>query len=211
MELKAFFAPVLAHFRTLREGVHAASVKVDPGGGPLVTLDVVGPAGDDSPPLVLDYALGVPARGEGRAVAVGFADPTHVGLAGKGERRLFARDLLGNPVCTVWLRDDGTIELFNNVANVKISSVGTIEAKNANGSLVLSSAGALSAAVKTADIANGAGSLALDASGVWTINGATITADGDFITADGKSLRLHTHPQANDSGGNVEQPTGPPV
>ncbi len=44
-----------------------------------------------------------------------------------------------------------------------------------------------------------------------TINGARITENGDVITAGGISLKNHTHNQANDSGGNIEAPTDPPL
>lgn len=62
----------------------------------------------------------------------------------------------------------------------------------------------------SATLSNGAGYLTLEASGEVIINGATITTGGDVITAAGISLDGHTHPQANDSGGNTEQPTGAP-
>lgn len=43
------------------------------------------------------------------------------------------------------------------------------------------------------------------------INGAKITPSGDVVTASGVSLDNHPHNQANDGGGNTEQPTDAPT
>lgn len=49
------------------------------------------------------------------------------------------------------------------------------------------------------------------APGGFDLNGAQITSGGDVITANGVSLDGHPHNQANDSGGNTEQPTDAPT
>ena len=63
------------------------------------------------------------------------------------------------------------------------------------------------------------GSIAITSTGDIDINGATIGTDGTItspvalvapsIVAGGKELAGHNHNQVNDSGGNVEAPTGP--
>lgn len=60
-------------------------------------------------------------------------------------------------------------------------------------------------------IFNDAGAFTLEPSGDVVINGVRITVAGDVIAANGVSLIGHTHPQANDSAGNAEQPTGVPI
>ena len=58
-------------------------------------------------------------------------------------------------------------------------------------------------------ITNTAGTFTMLADGDVVINGITLKADGsDIVLANGRSLMYHGHPQANDSAGNVEQPTG---
>jgi len=57
---------------------------------------------------------------------------------------------------------------------------------------------------------NDNGYFRLRSDGVVEANNATIPTDGDVITSDGISLRNHTHPQPDDSGGNTEADTGAP-
>ena len=58
-------------------------------------------------------------------------------------------------------------------------------------------------------IANSLGAIELKADGSVDINGATITATGDVITALGRSLDLHVH--AITSGSSAPGPTAPPT
>lgn len=67
-------------------------------------------------------------------------------------------------------------------------------------------------------IKNDAVSIVIDGSkvtgiapGGFDLNGARIPANGDVITASGVSLDNHPHNQANDGGGNAEQPTDAPT
>ena len=58
-------------------------------------------------------------------------------------------------------------------------------------------------------ITNTVGTFVMQPTGDVVINGIILKADGsDIILATGKSLMHHSHPQANDSAGNTEQPTG---
>jgi len=56
-------------------------------------------------------------------------------------------------------------------------------------------------------IKNSLGSFEMKVSGEFEINGATITIDGDFITAAGISLDTHVHEQGNDSDGDIQEDT----
>lgn len=60
-------------------------------------------------------------------------------------------------------------------------------------------------------IKNSSGEIELQSSGLIKANDAEIKTDGDIVTSDGKSLRNHIHPQGNDSDGDTEVDTGPPV
>lgn len=57
-------------------------------------------------------------------------------------------------------------------------------------------------------IKNSIGEFEMATDGTVTINGAQITPTGDFITASGKSLNLHTHPQGVDSASDSQANTG---
>ncbi len=63
----------------------------------------------------------------------------------------------------------------------------------------------------TAILSNDNGSLTLQPSGQFLINGARITTGGDVITAAGVSLDNHPHDQGNDSDGDAEVATDPPT
>ena len=63
----------------------------------------------------------------------------------------------------------------------------------------------------TAILSNDNGSLTLQPSGQFLINGARITTGGNVITAAGVSLDNHPHDQGNDSDGDSEVATEPPT
>lgn len=156
-----------------------ADIKLDPGGGENRTAEHFQPANMASRPLPEDYVVTVPVPGAGRVAVVAFVDPGAPDDLAPGDAMLYARDSNGARSVSVRLDSDGTL---------------------------------------TAQ--NGGGSLTLEASGNVIINGVTIdtngniTAPGDGVfqgstlSVAGKNVNGHTHPQANDSGGNVEQPVG---
>lgn len=88
-------------------------VKVDPGGGAVITCTQFGPPGLDAPPLAGDYAAVVTAPGDSSKIIVGYADPTNEGTAEAGEYRAYSRDADGVPMVWVHLKADGTARIEN--------------------------------------------------------------------------------------------------
>jgi len=86
------------------------AVKVDPGGGDLLTADHFAPVGDDSPPLAGDFAALEESAGAGAEQATGYSDDTEK-KAAPGEKRVYARDAAGEVVAELWLKGDGSIEI----------------------------------------------------------------------------------------------------
>lgn len=104
-------------------------VKVDPGGGANVTSRQFSSPGDDSVPLPGDTALQLPGPGAGREQTAGYADTANAKKAGPGEKRGYARDSDGNPVCEVWCKADGSIVLEvlkSGGAPIEINTTGTV-------------------------------------------------------------------------------------
>jgi len=171
----------LAFYRQTKNGVKYSLSKVDPGGGANLSAEHFSSAGDDSYPLENDYVLLVKIPRTGGVGAVGYIDPNNQQKSNKGEKRIYARNLSGVEVVEVWLKNDGS-----------------------------------------ALISNGTGGITLLANGTINLNGATIDTTGKIVSpaaieaatslkVGGKEMLTHTHTQANDSGGNVEQPTSAPV
>lgn len=201
-------ARLLSFVRLSRNGANISDVKVDPGGGPNVTAEHMADAGDDSHPLVTDYVALNSDSGSGREMVIGYLDPINTPKALVGDKRIYARiPNTGLAVVEVWLKNDG--EAF---------------ISNANGSVTLRPDGGtiVTTPQSTFDVAadgsingdNGNGSFELQAGGDFSVNGVTIDQSGNVIvptslTLNGKELAEHTHSQANDSGGNAEQDTGP--
>ena len=181
-----FIARVLSFTRTTRNGAKLSDVKLDPGGGPNITGEHFADAGDDSHPLPTDYAAAISIPRDGGKVPVGYADPINAPKATPGDKRIYGRDAsTGDTVNEVWLKADGAVLITN-----------------ANGSFELKADGSI------AGVSPG-GSFELESGGDFIVNGVTITAAGDVITALGKSLDLHTHPIT--SGSSAPGPTGPPT
>jgi hypothetical protein len=105
------------------------------------------------------------------------------------------------------LEKSGNASLTNgNGSNsVTLASSGDVTLVNSSGSITIASSGLIT-------LANAGGSIALNLDGSVAFgNGAAITAAGDMVTATGKSMSNHTHPQGIDSDGNTQQNTGSPV
>ena len=105
------------------------------------------------------------------------------------------------------LTASGNIELNNGPASSSavLASSGDVTLSNGGGSITLANSGLIT-------LANGGGSIVLNVDGSVSFgNGASITAAGDMVTATGKSMSNHTHPQGNDNAGDVQQNTGSPV
>lgn len=182
-----FLATVLEFTRSVVDGAQAPEVKVDRGGGDAVTGYHFAPPGDDAQPLKSDVAYLGRTEGKGTAQVLGYQDPANAGLAGPGERRLYARSADGTVVAQLWLKADGTVVLSNDLGSVELAADGTITATNGQASAALAIDGA-------ASLSNALGGIAVDAAG----NVTATTPLGTF----GAGTHLHPSPFG---------PTGPPM
>lgn len=106
--------------RTTTDGVPGVDVRVDLGGGHIVTAEHFGDLGDDSLPLPGDVAIIVPGDGTGTWQIVGYGDPATLTKAGAGEKRVYSRSAPGVAAAHVWAKADGTIVIEGLLSGGKI-------------------------------------------------------------------------------------------
>ena len=87
-------AKLLSFVRVTRHGIPVSDVKVDPGGGAIVTLENFSPIGDDAHPLPGDYVYGGSVEGTGRESILGYVDPLNEPTSQPGDKRIYASDLV---------------------------------------------------------------------------------------------------------------------
>lgn len=98
--------------RVTRNDVKVTDVKCAPGGNADITVEHFSDSGDDAHPLPDDYLFVVEAPGTGRWVAVGYIDTVNDPKATPGEKRMYSRNIDGQPVTEIWLKSDGTIAIY---------------------------------------------------------------------------------------------------
>ena len=220
-------ARVLSFLRTERNGAKLSDVTLDPGGGPNITGEHIADAGDDAYPLTTDYAATMSIPRDGGRVSVGYADPINTPKAEAGEKRIYGRDATtGQAVNEVWLKADGSVLTDNANGSVELKANGEIVSTNAGGSVSLKPDGTLSATAVnsmtfTAPVFNFVGNMIITGSltlgGIFSAIAGSLAATGGMgmtggdITADGKSVKTHTHAQGNDSNGDSEVETNAPT
>lgn len=125
---------ILSFTRALIGATKTSDVKIDRGGGDTRTPQHFSDAGDDSYPLAGDYAQTVDQAGSGRDSVVGYVDPKNEQKANAGEKRIYARDAnSGATVVEVWLKNDGTATIFNNLGVITLQPDGEV---NINGARI---------------------------------------------------------------------------
>jgi len=174
-------AKLLSFTRALFNGAKVTDVTIDLGGGNNKTAHHFSSPGDDSFPLKTDYLLTSSVPGSGKEVVHGYIDPVNDPVAQEGDKRIYGRD-----------PNTGNV-----VNQVWLQSDGSIVISNSNGSILM------------------------QVDGTVNINGVTIDPSGTVIadtvdvatslTIDSIEMKTHTHTQANDSSGDSQVPTGPPV
>lgn len=213
---------ILSFVRALRNGANVSDVKVDRAGGDNRIPEHFADPGDDSFPLITDYAVSGDLDGGTRSAVFGYLDPINEPKAEAGEKRIYGRDAAtGIAVVDLWLKNDGTAITENAngkttlapdgsttiespVGTFTVAADGTITGSNASGSFQLQPGGGFV-------LNSGTGSLELQSGGDFIVNGAKITAAGEVINAAGKVLGTHTHPQGVDSNSDTQQNTGAPL
>ena len=165
---------------------------VDAGGANYLSCEYYQSSGEDTYPVPGDYVLLVPALQNGQHIAIGIVDTDNAQNAAIGESRTYSRNASGQEQASVWLKNNGDIELTNGTAS------GTLAA---NGAILFT---------------NGAGSFGLDSGGNFIVNGVTIDTGGNIsgaatMEAGGVEFTVHIHTQPNDAAGNGQAPTSPPL
>lgn len=201
---------VLAFTRVTRNDAKISDVKIDPGGGPVITAEHYGPAGDDAHPLTTDYVLAVGTPRTGGAAVAGYIDPINTPKAQPGDKRIYARDSdTGATVVEVWLKNDGTATVFNASGSITLRP---------DGGAIITTPGSTFDAKADGSIKgdNGNGSFELQAGGDFVVNGVIIDTSGNItsptsvsapsILADSKELSDHDH--SITSGSSAPGPTG---
>lgn len=140
-----FLATIVEFVRSVVDGTQAPEAKVDRGGGDAVTGYHFAPPGDDSQPLPGDLAFLGRDEGAGNAQLLGYQDPKNAGVAGPGEKRIYARSSAGAPVCEVWLKADGSVLVSNEACSVELGADGAVALANATGSVSLDASGNVTA------------------------------------------------------------------
>jgi hypothetical protein len=107
---------ILDSERVQSEGAEVTDLKVDMGGGDIVSVQLICPPGVDALPLAGEYVDFERSSGSGVGVANGTYDPKLEPKAEPGEIGFVARDALGSVVTQVYLRKDGTARIVGNVS-----------------------------------------------------------------------------------------------
>lgn len=111
---------------TERDAAGVLTVRVDPGGGAVVSAEHFAPAGDDSRPRPGDFAAIEGSAGTGTEQITGYHDATP-GVAEEGEVRKYSRNADDEVVAVLWLKRDGSLELESlNGAPLRLKTTGAI-------------------------------------------------------------------------------------
>lgn len=195
---------VLSFVRRVRTGANVSEVTLNQGGDTTKLSEHFSDPGDDSQPLVQDYALASKIPRNGGAAIVGYIDPVNAGKALPGDKRIYARSSSGVPVSEVWLKNDGDVLLSNGNGSVLLKTDGSIKGSNSSGSFELEVGGDFLVNTVRIDTSGN-----IDAPGDID-SGGTVTApnlDGTAsVKAATKELAGHIH-----LAGTVPGNTGPNV
>jgi hypothetical protein len=118
-------AIVVSFERVNDDDGHGIDVKCDVGGD-TITVPNFSVPGIDAPPLEGDSVALSESHGSGAEQAVGYEDTRNAGSAAGGEIRLYARDADGAPMCTIWLRGDGRVQLSNENGSFEMAANGNV-------------------------------------------------------------------------------------
>lgn len=109
-----------------RNGAKVGDAKIDPGGGPNLTVEHFSSPGDDSYPLPGDYVATVATKNTGRESCIGYIDPANAQLAAAGEKRIYARDGNGATTVELWLKNTGEAVLANVNGSITLEAGGDV-------------------------------------------------------------------------------------
>lgn len=107
-------AKILSFIRLKRNDANVTDVKIDIGGGENVTSEHFSSPGDDSNPLITDYAIATSVTKTGSLAIVGYLDPINEAKTLPGEKRIYSRDEdQGAVKSELWMKQDGSVLISN--------------------------------------------------------------------------------------------------
>ena len=114
--------------------IKGRKIKIDSGGGNIITADLYLPPGDDSKPLKMDYVAAMFILKSGAAVVIDSADLQNALLTDEGEKRIYSRNKsTGDVVAEIWLKNTGEISINNNSGTIVLEPSGVC---NINGATI---------------------------------------------------------------------------
>jgi hypothetical protein len=118
---------IISFVRTEKGGDKLSELEVNTGSDALSTVPHFSDIGDDSNPLLTDYAITVPLPETGALAVVGYADPINPPKAEKGDKRIIARDQsTGLVTIEVWLKNDGSAIIENAMGSFALEAGGDV-------------------------------------------------------------------------------------
>jgi len=207
--LSGVIGKLFSFVRVIRNEAKLSDVKIDVGGGDILTAEYTHPSGDDSFPLPDDYVSAVRIPRSGRILILGFVESDAQQKALKGDKRIYARNENREEMIELWLKSDGTATLNNANGSFTLSPDGKFVTTNPNGTYTLNADGSHKGE-------NANGNFQLLANGTMDINTATIDPGGNIIATsvsapsikvNGKELDGHDH--EIEDGSSAPGPTGP--
>jgi hypothetical protein len=124
---------ILSFLRVNKKSAKVSEVKINQSGGNNITCEHFEDAGSDSFPLYTDYAAILGIDRSGGLVAVGYLDPLTEKKAQIGEKRIYARRIDGSVICEIHLKNNGEVEIKNDIGNFKLLESGEF---NINGARI---------------------------------------------------------------------------
>jgi hypothetical protein len=106
--------------------VSSARIVVSKGGGVNATAGQFCNAGDDSRPLLGDIAVLVEMPTRGEYGIAGYIDLRNPPQTDAGEKRIYSRNSSGVIKSSVWLHNDGSLEITNTTGTISMATNGTI-------------------------------------------------------------------------------------
>lgn len=201
--ISGLIGKLLSFTRVERNEAKLSDLKVDVGGGDVLTAEYTNPTGEDAVPLKDDYVTLLRINRSGRVLVVGFVETDAQQTAQAGEKRFYARNEQREEMVQLWLKNDGTALISNENGSCELRPDGSYKVMNDEGSSELRVDGSYR-------IENNSGHIELQQDGVVNINGATILTDGTIVSptavqspsvvVDGKELKDHTHLAGNPPG-----------
>lgn len=114
-----------------RKGAKLRELLLSADGGNNITTEHFSSSGDDSFPLVGDYAIAIKIPRSGGEVTVGYIDPKNLHKSNSGDKRIYSRNSSGDEVADLWIKNDGSISGRNAAGFFELLSSGEFIANGA--------------------------------------------------------------------------------